>query len=234
MTAFVKPGKRHPFLALLKAVLTFFFRRPRIICNEQILPGKPVVFICNHLDSYGPIITSLYFPYPFKPWIHAHMMTPDLCPDYLEADFIRKTLKWRPPFSKWLAGLLAPLCISLFNSVEAIPVYRGRMRIRDTMKISLDVLTRGDNLLIFPENPKKKYIEHVRDFHTGFVNLGRSYFGAAGKCLAFYPVFISKKERTIRIGPPALYNPEKEFFREKERILEYLRKTINDMAAESR
>jgi len=201
---------------------------------EQIIQDLPAVFVCNHADAYGPVIMSIYFPFTCRPWIHAHMMKPGLSASYLEMDFVRKTLGWRPPFSRWLANMLSPLCIRLFRSMGSIPVYRGQMRIRETMNTSLQVLMQGENLLIFPENPLKEYSAHLHDFHTGFVCLARNYYRETGKCLPFYPVYIDKERGFIRIGEPALYAAGMDFRAERKRILGYLRSMIHIMAVSAK
>lgn len=221
---------KHPLLKLLKMILRLFYPRHAIAGMENVLPDSPAAFICNHLETYSPIVLSLYFPFPYRPWVHASVMTRELCRDYLETDFTRKTLKLRPPFSRWLAAILAPLCIGLMRSIDAVPVYRGQMKVRETFAISVQALRQGDNLLIFPEKQNTRTSETVNEFHTGFINLARYYQQATDKTLRFYPVHISSKKRIITIGKAIEYVPAKNFYSEKARITAELQKAINEMA----
>lgn len=157
-------------------------------------------------------------------------MTPELCRDYLEMDFTGKVLRLRPPFSKWAAAAIAPACIHVMRAIDAIPVYRSQMKVRDTIVISQNALLEGKNLVIFPENRSKKFSENINDFHTGFVNLGRNYWRESGKRLFFYPVCIDRNERRIEIGKGISLSPDADFREEKAQVLEYLRNTIDEFS----
>ena len=228
--AMITVRNKHPLLKLLKMILRLFYPRHAIAGMENVLPDLPAAYICNHLETYSPIVLSLYFPFPYRPWVHASVMTRELCRDYLEKDFTRKTLKLHPPFSRWLAAILAPLCIGLMRSIDAIPVYRGQMKVRDTFAISVQALKQGNNLLIFPEKQSLRTSETVSEFHTGFISLARYYLQATGKTLRFYPVHISSKEKIITIGKAIEYIPAKNFYSEKARITAELQKAINEIA----
>ena len=231
MAPTLNSSQRHPGLAFLRFVLKLFYHRHAMIGTEHIQQDAPAVYVCNHLDTYAPIILMLYFPYPFRPWVHANMTSPDLCRDFLEVDFVQKTLKLKPPVSRWVAALLAPLSLGVMKAVNAIPVYSGKMRIRDTLSISIETLKQGGNLVIFPESKTKRFSEFLNDFHVGFVHLARRYFKSTGDYLRFYPVYVNPNNKTISIGHPTVYSAGGDFHRERQRIVAYLRDTINRMAA---
>jgi hypothetical protein len=186
------------------------------------------------MESYAPIVMELYFPFEFRPWAIGDNFTPELCRDYIEDDFIKKELRLRPPYSRWLASAIAPLCVLVMKSAEAIPVFRGklRMRIKETFEMSMEAVRRGGNLVIFPENPERRFSEFLYDFHPGFVRLAKLYYDETGKTLYFYPVFVGKAKRVITIGRPVGFSPENDFSSEKEYIREYLRDSVNEIAHE--
>lgn len=233
MKAAMAVRKKHPFLQVLKRMLRIFYRRMAILGADRVMTDSPAVFICNHLDSYAPIVMSLFFPFPYRPWVHAHIMLKAFCRDYLERDFTRRILHLPPPFSRWLAALIAPLCIRLMAAIEAIPVNRGSMRIMDTFKISIEALRQGSNLVIFPEIQDKRFSEHLNDFHTGFVHLARQYQRETGQILHFYPVFINRQKKTITVGKPAVYPSDTGRHRDRLLFAAYLRDSINDIAVKT-
>lgn len=157
-------------------------------------------------------------------------MAPGLCRDHLATNFAQKVLKLKPPFNKWLASAIEPACIAIMKSVDAIPVYRNQMKIRDTLSISVDSLIQNKNIVIFPENPNQKYSEFLDDFHRGFVHLARQYAKRSGKQLRFYPVYVNKAGRTIEIGRPVIYDSSQNFRLERDQIIRYLRDSINEIA----
>jgi len=215
---------------MLKRMLRLLFPRHTVVGTENVHEGRPAVFVCNHAQSYGPIIMELYFPFKFRPWVVHNVTNLKLCADYLERDFAVKELKLRRPFSRWLAAVLAPLCIRVMKSAGAIPVFRGELRLRETFELTVGAVRQGDNIVIFPENPGEKYSEFIDDFHPGFVHLARLYYRETGKILRFYPVYADKSKKAITIGKPVQFSPENAFRREKEHIRVYLRDSLNEIA----
>lgn len=215
---------------MLRGILKLIYRRPAVNGLDHVVQTEPAVFISNHLDTYGPVILELYFPLPFRPWVHANLVSPELCREHLDMNFSRKILKLKPPLSSWLAATIAPICIGIMKAVDAIPVYRGQMKVRDTLNISVDSLIKGENIVIFPENPTQKYSEFLDDFHRGFVHLARQYSKKSGKQLRFYPVYVNKVARMIEIGQSVIFDSTKNFHLERDHIVHYLRDSINEIA----
>lgn len=221
--------RTHYLFNFFKAIVRLVFPKHKIAGMEHVTEF-PAVFLCNHAGPYAPVAMELYFPVPFRPWVIYKIMTPKLCGTYLEADFTKKELRLRPPFSKWVAALIEPFCRRIMDSAEAIPVYKGSRDIRQTFDLSLDAMLHGDNLLIFPENPEKKYSESFDEFHTGFLHLSKLYYKAAGRPLAFYPTFVSKKKKTITIGRPIQVGGAKGFGGSKESLRLYFQKAMEEIA----
>ena len=72
------------------------------------------------------------------------------------------------------------------NSFNPIPVEKNNLRnVMTTFDDTVKVLSEGDNVLIFPERPRKvkrgdkMTVEHLTDsvgrLFTGFANIGRLY-----------------------------------------------------------
>lgn len=219
---------------MLKIICRLFCPRHSVFGIEYLHNDCPAVYICNHIESYAPIVMELYFPYEFQPWVIYNIAEPELCRDFLEMDFFKKELKMKYPFSRLFASILAPLCIRLMKSVEAIPVYNGKMKIKETFELSIEAISNGHNLVIFPEIQDKKFSEFINDFNSGFTHLSKIYLEKTGKTLNFYPVYIDKKKRNITIGKPIGLSANNEFSKEKENIRVYLRDSINEIAMMSK
>jgi 1-acyl-sn-glycerol-3-phosphate acyltransferase len=198
-------GRFRPLFCLAEFVLRQFYRPHRVIGTEYVAPDTPAIFVSNHLDTYAPIALSLFFPFPFRPWVHASLLDPKLCRPYLEKNFTRKSLKLAPPWSTWLAACLAPPVVRLMRTIGAIPVWRGQMKLRETVQLSCQALRQGENLLIFPENPDEPLTEHLHDFYGGFVHLAHAFYRQSGQSLNFYPIYVDVSRRLIEIGQPVAY-----------------------------
>jgi len=114
--------------------------------------------------------------------------------------------------------------------VGAIPIY-GDVRVVTTFRESVRTLQAGISLVIFPEN-EEPYSEYTHGFSSGFVHVGRNFCAETGAGLNFYPVYVSKKTRTINIGEPVAYLPERDFSEQRVRVADALRDAITHIARE--
>ena len=231
--------RRHPRRYGIKLIM--FILRPfyyhRLIGRENVPAGEDgrLIFICNHGELYGPVVTNLYVPFSFRPWTISEMMdsrenVAEYCYKYTF-----KRQKWLPerlkmPFSRWMA----PLSIWAMRSIESIPVYRNKPReLMTTFRLSVEAMQAEDNLLIFPENPdassldKPGYLRRgIGDFFTGFAMLAPLYYNKTGKRAVFVPVYASREKRTISFGKGITYDPDNQPTEEKTRIVEELRESM--------
>ena len=195
------------------------------------LSQGPVVFIVNHREIYGPIISNLYLPFSFRPWIEHKMLEHESISAHIwEGSFKHIKPAW---LAKFLLGLVVPLVLWVLNSVEAIPVYRETRQVLKTIGLSVDALAEQDNLLIFPENPltteNKRYaVSGVSAFHTGFVYVAKAFYRKTGKIITFYPVYANPQKRTITFGEGIAYDPHGTD--EPERISGLLVQSMNAIA----
>jgi 1-acyl-sn-glycerol-3-phosphate acyltransferase len=192
-------AKSGPIFSALKKILRLFKLRPRIIGSENI-PEK-AVFISTHSGASGPFTLSLYFPKIFVPW-GAYPMTQGYRSRwrYLYHVFYTKKLKY-PKFSAWvLASLFAIISKRLYRGIHLIPSYPD-IRIRKTLNESIAHLDAGNSILIFPEDSESGYLEVPMVFHAGFVQLVKEYHKVSEADIPVVPIYFSKKERLIMIGP---------------------------------
>ncbi len=192
--------------------------------NVTALPG---VFVFNHGEVYGPVAAVVFLPYDVRPWILHNMIEKEAVTQHMyDGTFSR--IKWLPVFMrKLLAQVLSRPVVWALSSFEPVPVYRGTAReVLKTFAQSVECLSAGDSILLFPENPKERYSEApVSDFYRGFAHIGRLYYRKTKECVMFYPVFASKKERELRIGAGVRYEPENGR-REEDRIVAELQQRM--------
>ena len=96
---------------------------------------------------------------------------------------------------------------------------------------SVEALDNGENLMIFPEHPDGKYEKGgVSEFSPGFLMLAEAWWKKSGKKLRILPVYANREERTFTYGDEIVYEPEKGFAEEQERILKDARAQMLRMA----
>lgn len=226
---------RQPFLAgILIAILRPIYRH-RLVGTENIRTDdqNPLVFLCNHGEIYGPVVCELYMPVPIRSWAISLMMTDKKeVSDYLyENTFAPK--RFLPEFLKRrISGFLGWMSVTVMRQVEAIPVYRDSpIKLRETIRKSIEGLQAGDNLLIFPEMPDGKYPrEGIAPLSPGFVMLAAAYWRKTKKRLRILPAYANRHQRTITFGKEIVFNPDAPFAEEEERIVGEAEKQMMKMA----
>ena len=191
--------------------------------HVKLDPDNPVVFLGNHAEIYGPIASALCFPVPVRFWVISKMMfkKKDVRAYLYENTFSKKT--YLPIFvRKLLAWYLGWLSVNVMNALRAIAVYRDSpMKLRQTLRESVEALEQGENLMIFPEHPEGKYVKGgISELSPGFVMLAEAWWKKTGKKMRMMPVFANREKRTFTFGEEIVYEPENGYAAEQERILE--------------
>lgn len=201
----------------------------RIKGKENVPSDAPNVFVCNHGEIYGPVVTNLYVPFSFRPWVISNMVDENAFIDstvngiFSHAKWFPK--KWREP----LARRLAPWAKWVMRSVDCIPVYfHNPRKLMETFRESVAAMEAGDNILLFPEDssdtPEHRYrLTGVSHFFSGFTMLGQLYYNRTGRQCNFVPIYADKHKRVITFGVPTKYDPDNAPNDEKERLCTYLR-----------
>ncbi len=217
-------------IRLLCLILRSFI--PCKVKDADIVNSKngPVVFVCNHLEILGPMLTVLYMPFYFRPWITYEILDMDSVKEHLK-DGVDRIFKFLPAsWRKMILSAVSRPVVYVTNSLDPIPVYRrGIKDVLMTIRMSVEALKEEDNLLLFPENPSKapgeneKYpVQGAAEFYTGFAQIGVDYYRATGRCTTFYPLYINKKLRTMTFFDGVTYDCKNQNSAEKQRIAKHL------------
>lgn len=211
------------------------FNRHRMVDLDHVKPDteNPVVFLGNHAEIYGPIASALCFPVPVRFWVISKMMfnKKDVRAYLYENTFSKKT--YLPVFvRKLLAWYLGWLSVNVMNALRAIAVYRDSpMKLRQTLRESVEAMDQGENLMIFPEHPEGKYVKGgISELSPGFVMLAEAWWKKTGKKLRMMPVFANREKRTFTFGNEIVYEPENGYAAEQERILEEAYRQLTDLS----
>jgi len=225
-----KAVKRHPFFAVFRALFRLGFPKHRVVGLNPVPADKPAVFVCNHAGIYGPIAMAACFKRRFRPWVKSKTCFIKTARTQIQHDLFGKKTGAVRVLCRIVSVLIAPITVAIMIGVGAIPVY-GDVRIVTTFRESVHTLQAGVNLVVFPENaePNSKY---TNGFRSGFVHIGRRFCEETGERLTFYPVYVSKKTRTICVGEPVAYLPEYDSGAERARVADTLRDRITRIARE--
>ena len=191
--------------------------------------GEPLIIVSNHIGSFGPLSIISSLPLKVYPWVAHEVTELRKVARRLQKEFTELELKLRPPASVWLARLIGRICVFIMRDLQAIPVYSSSRRIRDTFQRSLELLLKGKNILVFPENKERPINEVLGDFSTGFLAMARLYYQKTRKAIRFLPVAVNQKVKGIRIGQPIRFDAGLPFAQEKRRLKRELEDSIYSM-----
>lgn len=198
----------------------------------------PSVFVSNHNFIYGPIAAVIYLPTYFRPWIHNVMLEEETARREISRSFSIVLRIFGKRIGGAIIGFATRLTCWALNSFNPIPVVRGASRdVMSTFEKSIRALEEGDNILIFPEKPKRMVgsgdevgEDVLRTFYTGFAHIAKMYYDRTGRALLFYPLYSDMTERAFRIGKPVAYDPSLEPHEGKRQLAEQLQKRVSDLS----
>lgn len=217
------------FYSILYLIVRPFFKSKKIGKKNIKKDDEARVFVANHYEFYGPVIMYFRFNKKKRIWIIHNLLEKDKIVEYM-MPAVNDILKKTPNFiKKILVKITKNLLYYIMNRrAKGIPVYQeGDRRIIETMNESVDALNEKYSIVLFGEKEFQTG-NKVGNLRTGFASLGKYYFKKTGKKISFYPVFISKTNKTMRIGKSIKYNPEDENI--KENIVTYLHDVMEGYA----
>lgn len=219
-------GRYRPFFS---RIIGWIVRRTyphKLIGVENIHQDEdnPIVFLSNHSEFYGALVSVAYLPVPSRLWIISQMSVDrDEVADYVYRNTFSHQ-RWLPkrlqmPFSR----LVARFSVWASYQLGGIPVWRDKpVLLKRTFRASVDAMLAGDSILIFPENPNASEegyaVNGISELFSGFAMLGQVYWMRAHKRCRFVPMLAHRETRTITFGPEIVYNPEAPIEQEIQRI----------------
>lgn len=218
------------FFRLCRRILRIQYARFRQI-GEADITG-PVVYICRHRNAKGPVSALCLLPMNTLPWVISAFMKRDTCIDHMKNYTFSVTWKRGPQQARRLANLCGPLFSRLVRSTGAIPVYRNSLQVRETFRQSIDALSAGSSLLIFPDVDYSRESGDIDALYDGFLLLEQLWHRRTGEHIRFVPVNVSLTKKTIVIGKSISFSDKLSFHEEKSLVAKRLQDTLNQMARE--
>ena len=182
--------------------------------------GEPAVFVCNHDSAYGPMAMCAHFDQKaiIRPWINAQVLSPRQVPAYVRQDFWWPRNRWYTKILDYtLVYPVSLLLPAIVHGSACVPVYHNE-NVEKTFAGSVDALSNGYSLILFPERPTdyKAYDERI---YSGFTALGRMFKGGDSAGLKFYPTYVDWTGKEIRVGAPITYDASGEHREQSIKVL---------------
>ena len=91
-----------------------------------------------------------------------------------------------------------------YKGLEVISTYTD-LRLKQTVNTSLDILNKGHNIIVFPEDSSSGYFDKLTKFYSGFLFLAKTCY-KKGHDVPIFVSYYSKKLRKIVVDKPIKYS----------------------------
>lgn len=207
----------------------FILLRVRLRGARNLPRRGPLILVANHEGSFGPLSLITSLPIEMYPWVVSETTDARTAARRIQTEFLEAELNLRPPFSTWLARIVARITATLMRDLNAVPVHQRSRRMRATVERSVELLEQGKNILVFPEEPGRKLNDVLCTFYTGFLHLARRYYERTRHAVLFLPVAVNRGVRAILVGRPVEFDATAPFAVEKVRLKRELEHRICEL-----
>ncbi len=213
----------------------FWRRFFRIVDGKQTIHGQEnivsnAIYVTHHQNLYGPVAAMAWFPMSLRIWALHVFFEKDACFKQFHEYTFTKRMGWGKFRSKVAAKIAAPLISKLLKSGGALPVYRGRRSIFETIRLSVDALRRGESLLISPDVDYANNASEVKEIYLGFLNLEKYYLRETGRHIPFIPLYCNREQHILYVGKAVCFADDAPFGAERQRVAEELKNQLNEFS----
>ena len=153
-----KRRKKALFYRIGFPLVKLFHGRQKVLYEEAVDPGEPVIFVANHAQAFGPISMIVNFDRTVRPWIAADVMFKETAADFVFVQFFAGNIKKHKRWNMFKARFVGRALVAIFANVGGIPVYFDRRLIK----------TRISQLKRELEQVKKESKEKQRTYLNSF------------------------------------------------------------------
>ena len=219
-----------PYYRAVRKLLRLGFMQYTCHYAEEL--KSPVVYICRHRNTVGPISTLCLLPLGARPWVLSVFTNRAACRAQLSEYTFPVTWRIKPRLSRFLGRLCARPFTGLVQSTGAITVYRNSLQIRSTFQDTIAALENGDDVIIYPD---VNYVEENASngsLYDGFLMLEYLWNRKTHGHIHFVPVNISASNARMDVGRPITFPGLAPYAEEKATIIAQLEQALDSMAQE--
>ena len=198
----VKRGKG--WFRFMKSLTLKRYKKPTFVyLGEEI--GNGGIILSNHEGTDAPMSLELYLDKPIRMW-GAYQMNSGVVKmyQYQSRVYYHEKKHWNLHLARLFCLIASPVTNLFYKGLNLISTYRD-VRFRKTIRESIEALQEGYNIVIFPEDSTKGYMEELEGFLAGFVLLAEAC-KKRGMDLPIYVTYFRKKDCTYVVDKPVTYS----------------------------
>ena len=203
-TVKVQKKKRKAYFEIMKKMMKCRYKQPKFVFLGEELTNSAVI-LSNHEGTDAPMALEIYLQNPIRMW-GAHEMNSGLKKlyKYQTRVYYHEKKHWNLHLARLFCLIASPLTNLFYSGLDLISTYKDGRFIK-TIRESIKALKDGDNIVIFPENSEKGYLEELEGFHAGFVLLCEQC-KKEGIDVPVYVSYFKKKENVYIFDKPVMYS----------------------------
>jgi len=220
-------SKRKWWFELLKKIMKVRYKKPAFIfLGEQF--NNSSIILSNHEGTDAPMSLEIYANAPMRMW-GAHEMNSGLIKMYRYQTkvYYHEKKHWNLFAARAFCLIASPLTNLFYKGLNLISTYKDQRFIK-TIKQSVDALRNGENIVIFPEDSTKGYLEELESFYMGFIALAETC-KRRGIDVPIYVTYFRKKDKIYIVDAPIKYSQLTQNGETKEQIAKRLVDRCNEL-----
>ncbi len=180
------------------------YKQPKFVyLGEEINSGS--IILSNHVGTEAPMSLELYLDAPIRMW-GAHEMNSGLIKlyKYQTRVYYHQRKHWNLFLARLFCLIASPLTNLFYSGLDLISTYKD-VRIKKTIRESVEAIEQGQNIVIFPEDATKGYLDELEGFYAGFVLLADACL-KKGIDLDIFVTYFRQKDMVYIIDKPIKYS----------------------------
>ncbi|MBQ4637782.1 MAG: glycerol acyltransferase [Clostridia bacterium] len=219
------------FFKFCRGGLRLFFGKKYKLDGK--FPEGACIYITHHRDWKGIIYPMCWMPIDVHVWALDAFCDEKAAFDQMYGYTYTQRLGMPKPIAYVAAKLASKGFAAVLTSSGAIPVYRGSMKIRETLQKTVEYMEKGENIAILPDVDYQSSDDEVGELYTGFLNVDRLYYRRNKSHVRFVPIYADEKKKTLYVGEPCGFLEGENFNDSKDRVILEIRNGINALVKKS-
>jgi len=219
--------KKGGFFRFFKGIMKKFIKKSEFIyLGDKI--DKQGIILSNHVGTSAPLAWELYGDVPVRFW-GAYQMNSGLIElyKYQTKVYYHEKKHWNLFLARLFCLLASPLTNGFYKGLNLISTYPDA-RFKKTLNESIEALKNNENIVIFPEDSTKGYLDELEGFHKGFTML-LNICTRHGIDAPVYVAYYKKSEKKYIVDSPIMISELLRKYNSKEEIAEALCNRCNEL-----
>lgn len=211
----------------MKNIMKIRYKKPKFIFLGE-MPTKSSIILSNHEGTDAPMALEIYCQFPIRMWGTCEMNSGlKKMYKYQTEVYYHQKKHWNLHLARIYCLLASPLTNLFYKGLKLISTYKDANFLQ-TIRQSVDAISKGDNIVIFPEKSPDGYEAELKGFYAGFIVLAQTCL-KQGIDTPIYVSYYKKKERTYIFDKPILFSELKAKFQTRDEMVDYLLQKCNNL-----